>query len=318
MLVFFWYSLYSLFPSAPLSTQSFSPHSSLQSPSLISPSNCSLCSSSSDSSSSPLRVLLHTHSELHAVLPVCFNTRVNLIRWCWVQHSVTHLRWGHCEKSPFVLDGVWNWIRNSHIGWRHYHSLLFVCSSCVFLKLIVKDRSRNHERQPKDGKEWNSPNELHFLSRFSFKETNFIKFPRLFNIGESQQGIWHGFHGSPEGHDPILCLADQIWDCAVSVCVLMSLYVCVRTSVHMESEVFPLTQTLFEHTNNQILLASTSENLCLYLSFSPSVALRFSLSLSQTHTHTHTHTEGILTVQRTSCYITNSIFLWVCRRTNLR
>lgn len=55
-------------------------------------------------------MLLHTHClGFMQVLHLHLNTWVNLIRCCWVRHSVTHpIKWGHCEKSPFILDLLWN------------------------------------------------------------------------------------------------------------------------------------------------------------------------------------------------------------------
>lgn len=94
---------------------------------------------------------------------------------------------------------------------RHYH-VFFLCNF-----------ARQKQNTRRESKECNFSNEIHFLSTFTYKETNFMKFPSLVDISED---IWHGYYGSTEGHDPISCLIDQIWDqCA---CVYIVVCVCAQ------------------------------------------------------------------------------------------
>lgn len=96
----------------------------------------------------PSFVHTHTHRRLHMVLPVCFNTWVNLIRCCWVLYSVTHpIKWGHCEKSPFALDGLWYQIRHSYTRYRYYfyQASLPVLVRFFFL-IFARKKQKNQQR----------------------------------------------------------------------------------------------------------------------------------------------------------------------------
>lgn len=117
---------------------------------------------------SAVRVAAHTTARLRS--PVCFNTR----------YSVTHpVKWGHSEESAFVLDRLCYSIRHSHTRCTRHRSFSYLLVLEIFLNSFCKTDAK--KKRESERLEWTPPlNEFHFLSHFSYKETNFIRFPRLF------------------------------------------------------------------------------------------------------------------------------------------